>query len=243
MIVLFSVLAVMVAAFVKGAIGLGFPTLATPLLSLVIDVKTAVALLIVPNIVMDGIQVARRGGLGETVRRLGLLLVFGGIGTVVGTRILVWLPTRTVMTILGASVLVFVLLNVTRFSPRVPAGWAPWLAPPVGFVAGLVGGVTNVHGPPLVIYFYALRLDKHRFVASVALSFLVSKIVQLGALAYYGLLTWWLFGLSVGVTAVALGAFAGGLRLQDRLAQATFNRLVLAFLAALGAWLVLRAPG
>ena len=38
------------AAFVKGAIGFGFPTLGTPLLSLVVDVKTAVVVLILPNI-------------------------------------------------------------------------------------------------------------------------------------------------------------------------------------------------
>jgi uncharacterized membrane protein YfcA len=52
---------VLVAAFIKGAIGFGFPSLATPLLSLVVDVKTAVVLLILPNIVMDGIQFARAG--------------------------------------------------------------------------------------------------------------------------------------------------------------------------------------
>jgi uncharacterized membrane protein YfcA len=33
---------VLAAAFIKGAIGFGFPSLATPLLSLFVDVKTAV---------------------------------------------------------------------------------------------------------------------------------------------------------------------------------------------------------
>jgi uncharacterized membrane protein YfcA len=33
---------VLAAAFIKGAIGFGFPSLATPLLSLVVDVKSAV---------------------------------------------------------------------------------------------------------------------------------------------------------------------------------------------------------
>src|SRR5260370_28765116 len=61
-------LAVFVAGTVKGTAGLGFPTLATPLLSLAVDVKTAVVLLILPNIVMDGIQFARRGASTETIR-------------------------------------------------------------------------------------------------------------------------------------------------------------------------------
>ena len=54
-------LAVAAAAFVKGAIGFGFPTLGTPLLTLLVDVKTAFLVLIVPNIVMDALQFVRAG--------------------------------------------------------------------------------------------------------------------------------------------------------------------------------------
>src|SRR5439155_164862 len=74
---LWTLLAVFVAGTVKGTAGLGFPTLATPLLSLAVDVKTAVVLLILPNIVMDGIQFARRGAPTETIRRLVPLLIGG----------------------------------------------------------------------------------------------------------------------------------------------------------------------
>ena len=62
-------LAVLVAAFVKGAVAFGFPTLATPLFALVVDVKTAVAILILPNLVMDVIQALRRPGLAAVLRR------------------------------------------------------------------------------------------------------------------------------------------------------------------------------
>src|SRR5215470_5621359 len=48
---LLAAAAVMAAAFVKGSIGFGFPVLGTPLLSLVLGVKAAVVVLIVPNII------------------------------------------------------------------------------------------------------------------------------------------------------------------------------------------------
>ena len=99
---LWALLAVFVAGTVKGTAGLGFPTLATPLLSLAVDVKTAVVLLILPNIVMDGLQFARRGAPTATIRRLLPLLVGGAVGTVIGTRLLVVLPTRAVLLLLGA---------------------------------------------------------------------------------------------------------------------------------------------
>jgi uncharacterized membrane protein YfcA len=98
-----------------------------------------------------------------------------------------------------------------------------------------------VPGTPLAIYFYALRLDKLEFVRSVACVFVVYKAVQLGSVAWFGLLTWSVLGLSLGLTAVALIGFAVGLRLQDRLEQRAFNRMVLVFLGALGIWLVVRA--
>ncbi len=234
-------LIVLVSGFVKGTIGFGFPTLATPLLMLVMDVKAAVVVLIVPNIVMDGLQFARQGVSRATMRRLAALLVFGAVGTVLGTRLLVVLPPQAVLLTLGVFLLAFVALEVARISPRIPPGWEPWIAPVAGLVAGVVGGVTNVPGTPLAVYFYALGMDKREFIRAVAFSFLVYKLVQLGAVAYYGLLTWSLLELSLGLTVVAVAGFAGGLQVQDRLEQRTFNRLVLAFLAGLGLWLVLRA--
>jgi uncharacterized protein len=232
---------VLVVGILKGAIGFGFPTVSTPVLALFMDVKTAVALLVFPNIVMDVIQSRRRGSIVPTARRLAVLLVFGAVGTVLGTRLLVALPGRTAVLVLGAFVVLFVLLNMTRLALRVPAGWERWLSAPVGMVAGVVGGVTNVPGLPLVIYFYALKLEKTEFVRSTALTFVVYKVVQIVALAWYGAFTARFVLPTLGLTVAALVGFFVGLGIQDRLDQKTFNRAVLAFLAALGLWLLLRA--
>ena len=197
--------------------------------------------LILPNIVMDSIQFVRRGAPLATVRRLAVLLLFGGVGTVLGTRLLVGLSSRSITLVLGGFIFLFVVLNATRFTLRVPQGWEPWLSPPVGLLAGVVGGITNTPGTSLVIYFYALGMAKHEFVGSIAFTFIVYKLVQLGAVASYGLLTWRLVGISLLLTAVALISFRLGLRVQDRLEQRAFNRAILVFLAALGAGLIARS--
>jgi uncharacterized protein len=241
MTALVGAVVVLLVAVLKGAIGFGFPTVATPVLALFMDVKTAVAVLVPPNVAMDAYQARRRGNLGATARRLAVLMVFGGVGTVLGTRLLVTLPARVVTIVLGAFVLLFVVLNATRFSPRIPARWERWFSAPVGFVVGVVGGITNVPGTPLVIYFYALGMDKHEFLRSAAVTFLSYKIVQWAALIYYGAFTWSLLLAGIGLTVVALAGFKVGLAVQDRLDQTAFNRGVLIFLAALGAWLIYRA--
>jgi uncharacterized protein len=238
---LWTLLAVFFSGTVKGIAGLGFPTLATPLLSLMVDVKTAVVLLILPNIVMDGIQFARRGAPTAMIRRLAPLLVAGAVGTIIGTRLLIVLPPRAVLLLLGAFVVAFVALNATRFSPRLPAAAEGWAGPVAGFVAGVVGGVTNVPGTPLAIYFYALGMPKADFLAATAFTFLIYKLVQLASVAWYGLLTTALAAASVAVTGLALAGFVVGLWIQNRLDQRAFNRAVLALLGALGLWLVLRS--
>jgi hypothetical protein len=232
---------VLVAAFLKGIVGFGFPTTATTMLALFVDVKIAVALVILPNIVMDGVQMVRRGHLLETARRLAVVLVTGAVGIVVGTRLLVMLPSWVATLVLGLFTLAFVALNATRFAPRLAPRWERPLGPLVGLVSGVVGGLTNTPGTALVIFFYALGVPKHEFVRSIALSFVVLKLTQLAAVTHYGLLSWRLFGVSIGLTAVAVVGFWIGLRVQDRLDQGRFNRAVLIFLAIVGLWLVVRS--
>lgn len=225
----------------KGAIGFGFPTVGTPLLALVVDVKTAVPLLVVPNLVMDGFQFRRQGPVGDAPRRLLPLLVFTIVGTIIGTKLLVMLSPRAAALTLGVFVLGYVLLDLVRVTPRIPLGWERRIAPPVGLLAGIMGGITNAPGTALALYFVALGMDKREFVRSIALTFLVVKGVQLLTLAWYGLFGWHLVPATLGLTVVSLGGFWLGAQLQDKLDQRAFNRAVLAFLAILGIWLVVRA--
>jgi uncharacterized membrane protein YfcA len=204
-------------------------------------VKSAVAVLVIPNLVMDGLQLRRSGPLGDAPRRLAPLLLFTVIGTVLGTRLLVALSARTATLVLGAFVLSYVLLALARFSPRVPVRWERKLAVPVGLVAGIMGGITNAPGTALALYLVALGMSKREFVRSISFAFLVVKSVQLVTLVWYGLLGWRLVLGSLGLAAAGLAGFGLGLKLQDRLDQRSFNRAVLVFLALLGLWLVLRA--
>jgi len=43
----------LLAAYVKGTTGLGFPLIATPMVALLLDIRIAITILIIPNIVME----------------------------------------------------------------------------------------------------------------------------------------------------------------------------------------------
>jgi len=236
-----SLLAVLLASYIKGVIGFGFPTIATPFLALFVDLPTAIVILILPNIVFDGIQVLRKPGLLDTLRRHAVLYLFGIGGTFLGTRLLVSVSSKRLLLILGVFVLAFVALNVSGWRPGVAPTLERYLSPPIGLFCGVLGGITNVPGTPLTIYFYALGMGKDAFIRSIAFSFLVYKVAQLGSVIYFELFVWRLFGLSVLATGLGLGAFWLGLKTQDRVDQVTFNRVVLGFLGLLGGWLVIRS--
>src|SRR5947208_1558384 len=114
------------------------------------------------------------------------------------------------------------------------------------FVAGTVKGTAGLGfpalaTPPLAMYFYALGMSKTDFLASTAFTFLIYKLVQIGAVAWYGLFSTALAATSVALTGIALAGFVIGLWIQNRLDQRAFNRAVLALLGALGLWLIVRS--
>ena len=104
------------AAFIKGAVGFGFPATATPLMALFLDGKTVIGMLILPNIVMDAIQAVRLPGIFGVLNRHLMLYILGVLGTFVGTRLLATFSPNTFLFILGTSILVFVGVNLGRVS-------------------------------------------------------------------------------------------------------------------------------
>ncbi|MBI3455449.1 MAG: sulfite exporter TauE/SafE family protein [Candidatus Rokubacteria bacterium] len=230
-----------VASFIKGAIGFGFPTVATPLLALATDVRTAVVVLLLPNIVMDGIQILRRSGALAAVRRHAPLIVSGAVGTILGTQFLARVSPRGLLLALGVVILAFVLVSLARPAWRLRPGLERPLAPVVGLLAGTLGGVTNVFALPLAPYLYALGLPKGEFVRAIAIVFLVFKLTQFGAVWQVGLMERKMMGLSLGATAVALVAFRLGLWAQDRVPAEVFNRAVLGFLGLVSLAMLARA--
>ena len=236
------VLVVIAAGFVKGAIGFGFPTLATPLLALVVDVPAAVAVLDRPQ-PRDGRGCSprgraasgrRRGGGGAAgVRRRGHVRGDAAPG---GLSAACW-PSD----VLGAFVLLFVVLERPAASRRrIPPGWERWLAPVSGSWPG-----SWAASPTSRARRSRLLLRARHGQARVRPRPCRSRSWSQARPARRGRLLRALDvapgGGLVVLTAAAFAGFAAGLRVQDRLEQAAFNRAVLVLLAVLGLGLIARA--
>jgi uncharacterized membrane protein YfcA len=233
--------ALLLAAFVKGATGLGFPLIATPMVALLLDIRTAIAVLILPNLFMDSAQVIRDGIPYDVIRRFSSLILPTIVGVFLGTMVLVKTPLWVLNLCLGVMVLIFVASNLAKFDFIISLRAEKILSPIFGFVSGFLNGMTNAAGPTLAIYLYSLKLEKRAFVKSIATIFMITKLTQLVAISTWNLFNWETITLSVQVLLFTLAGFYAGIKAQDRVNQRNFNRGLLILLSVIGVVLLLRA--
>jgi uncharacterized membrane protein YfcA len=233
--------ALLFAAFVKGASGLGFPLIATPMVALLLDIRVAITILLIPNIVMDIAQVFRDGFPLAVLRRFAWFFLATIAGVFLGTAVLVNLPLWILNFCLGTMILVFVAFNLLKFEFGITPGLEKRLSLPVGFISGFLNGLTNAAGPALAIYLYSLRLEKREFIKSIATIFVFTKMSQLAAVSSWNLFNGSTLMLSLQVTLFVLAGFYAGIKTQDRINQQTFNRALLILLFVIGVTLLARA--
>jgi uncharacterized membrane protein YfcA len=234
-------IALLIAAFVKGATGLGFPLIATPTLALLLDIRIAVTVLILPNLFMDSAQVLRDGVPYEVLRRFKNLILPTIIGVFLGTLVMVKTPLWILNLCLGVMVLIFVFSSLLKFDFTVSPRREKFLSPLFGFVSGFLNGVTNAAGPTLAIYLYNLKLEKRAFVKTIGTTFVITKLTQLVAISTWNFFNWYTIRLSILVLLFTLAGFYAGIKAQDRVNQKTFNRGLMVLLSLIGVILILRA--
>jgi uncharacterized membrane protein YfcA len=231
----------LLAAFVKGTTGMGFPMIATPVVALLLDIKTAIVILIIPNLIMDATQIFRGSFSGAIFRRFKWLLLWTVVGVFLGTKVLVMLPAWILNLTLGITILAFVVWNLFRVEFEIAPRLERALSPVIGLVGGFVNGMTNAAGPVPAIYLYSLRLPKLEFIKSIATIFIITKLGQLVAVSTWNLFAPATLRLSLEVTLFVLVGFYLGLKTQDRVNQETFNRGLLVVLFVIGVVLIVRA--
>jgi uncharacterized protein len=230
----FLALVCLLAGFAHGALGFGFPIVATPLAALVIDIKSAIALLVPVTLVLVVVSVLGGGGLRELLARFWFLPPAMALGAWLGTRLLIAAPPEPFLLVLAALIALYLNLDRLGFGASALARrWRLPLGLGLGFAAGITEAVANVAGPLLLIYFMLLGLQPAQLVQTLNLCFTVGKGAQMATWVAAGAMTpatW----LAAGVLAVpALAALLLGMRVRGRVDAATYRRWLRRALAAM----------
>lgn len=209
--VLWIVAAIAIAGFIQGALGFGFPFIATPVVAMLTDMHTAVITVLLPTLVTTIVTLFSGGPLGPVLARFWMMPVYSIAGALVGTSIFVAAPGFPYQLLLAVIILVYLNLD------RIARGNWPAIrrherafGPLAGVVAGVFEGTANVAAPPLIIYYLALGLSPAMLVQALQLCFMVGKTTQFSVLTLRGgvAASQWIATLPLVVFAVA-GVFAG----------------------------------
>jgi uncharacterized membrane protein YfcA len=239
-VLLLTVLAFLLAGIVKGVIGLGLPTVAIGVLSVVMQPSEAAALLVVPSLVTNIWQLAAGPGLAALARRLWTMLAGIGVGTWAGAGLLTGSGSLALLA-LGLALLTYGVIGLFNVRFVVPSSAEPWLSPLIGTASGLVTAATGVFVLPGVPYLQALGLSKDDLVQALGLFFTVSTVALAAALAQAGAFNAAMAGGSALAVVAALLGMALGQRLRAHVSEAMFRRCFFAGMLALGLHLAARA--
>ncbi len=237
-----AVVLTVVAGFVKGAVGFALPMIMISGLGSFLSPEVALAALILPTVaanlwqaLRDGITAALASALRFRVY-IGIVLLF-----IAGSAQLVRiLPDWILYLILGAPVTIFAVAQLM--------GWRLHLKPAhrrraeviIASIAGFIGGLSGVWGPPTVAYLTAIDTPKVEHVRVQGVVYALGAVVLLAAHLNSGVLDGHTAPLSAALIAPAMAGMFLGFWVQDRLDQARFRRATLAVLAVAGLNLVRR---
>ncbi len=230
----------LLAGTVKGTVGIGLPATAVSILAQFQDPRVAIALVVFPIIVTNLWQAIRAGQVGQTIRRFWPLAVTQMIVIWTVSRHSGGVSTESLLMILGTVIVLFAVSSLIAHPPALPAKLDRPAQILAGALAGILGGLTAIWAPPLVIYFLSLRLEKDAFVAASGLLLFLGSLPLLAGYWQQGLLTGALAATSAAMVVPTLLGFTLGEALRRKMDGARFQKLVLLLFLVMGLNLIRR---
>ena len=223
-VLVWAALVIALAGFVQGALGLGFPIVATPLIAFTSDMRTAVIVVLLPCLAAVAANVAKCGFFRQALAEFWMMPIYMLIGAAIGTRLFIFAPEFPFALVLAAMILLY--LNLDR------VGRADWtllkehrrfFAAVFGVAAGMSEGTANVAAPPLLIHYLALGLSPAMLVQALNICFFVGKTTQFTMLATVGGVgaAQWIATLPLVVVATITVLY--GMRVRSRLNAAAYR--------------------
>ena len=222
------------AGLVHGTLGLGFPMVATPMLAVSFDVRTAILITLLPTVAVNFMSIWNSREELDKVRQFLPLTGFTLIGSVFGAYILATTDPDPFRLVLAGLILLY--LWVTQ-SGQISLRWVGnhlFIAMAIfGLLAGLSGGTTNVMVAVLIIFFLSLDTPRNTIVPALNSCFLVGKVSQIVILSMSGFVSLALILETAPLALAAVFALLVGQTLREKIALEIYRRILQGLLALL----------
>ena len=238
------------AGLVKGVIGLGLPTISLAIITVAINLETAMALLLAPSLVTNLWQGFAGSSTRYLLSRLWLFLIVTASVVFVGSLLFTLTNQQWLSALLGLLIIIYALSSMFGWRWRTSTDvltQSPTkslikkdakIAIAAGALNGLLTGLTGSFVVPGVMYLQNFGFEKDRFVQAMGLLFSVSTVALAAALWLQDRLPQSLSLISMLAVIPAMLGMPLGQRLARRLTEKRFKELFYITLLLLGAYLV-----
>lgn len=233
----------LIAGMVKGVIGLGLPTVSLALLTVALDLPSAMALLLVPSLITNLWQAAVGGNGRAILSRLWPFLLMATVTVWLGATALTRVDLAVLSALLGTLLVVYATMNLAGLRVAIPLRQEAWIGPLLGTANGILTGMTGSFVVPGVLYLQAIGLSRDMLIQAMGMLFTVSTLALAIALQGNGLLSLELGKLSAAALLPALLGMVAGQRIRQRLSEQIFRRVFFISLLILGTYIIASAVG
>ena len=233
--------AFLIGGVVKGVIGLGLPSVSLALLAVIIDLPSAMALIVVPTFFTNVWQ-GLVGGNGKVIfSRLWLFFLMAAVTVWIGAIALTRVDLSWLSALLGVLLIIYSVINLVGFHFRTSPRHEVWLGPLMGSVNGIFMGMTGSSVVPGVIYLQSLGLSRDILVQAMGMLFMVSTLALGIALQQNAFLTVQNGIVSLASLIPALIGMFFGQRIRQNLSESLFRRIFFVSLLLLGVYIIFMA--
>lgn len=224
------------AGFVKGVVGFAMPMIMISGLGSILPADIALAALILPTFAANAVQSFGDGTAAalEVVRRFWSFILLMLVFLASSAQLVNLIPDHVLFLVIGAPIVVFALFQLLGWRLRLDPAHRVRDEMALGGLAGFVGGLSGVWGPPLVAYLVAAEVEKREAVRAQGVIYGIGAVALVFAHLRSGVLNTATLPLSAAAILPALAGLWVGSCLHDRMPQTTFRRAMLVVLALAG---------
>ena len=230
-----------IAGAVKGVIGLGLPMVSLALLTVALDLQTAMALLVVPSFVTNLWQSVVGGNAKVILDRLWPFLVTATVTVWVGVAALTRLNPSLLTALLGAQLVTYSLVSLRGIRLTIPIRHEGWAGPLIGSATGVLTGMTGSSVVPGVMFLQAIGLPRDVLIQAMGMLFAASTLALAAALQQANFLTVDHGILSSAAVLPAIAGMIGGRWIRRGLTEQRFRTVFFIALLMLGVYIIANA--
>lgn len=205
------------------------------MMTVLLPAQIAVSLMAIPVVVANLWQAANAPDLRGIIGRFwpaGLSLL---AGTLVGLSILSRINEQALLLIVGSFVIALTFLQVSARRLSIPTTHIATAGLGFGFLSGLIGGISSMFGPMMILYLVSLKdLSKDDFVSAISFLYLCAVLPWTAGLIITGLLTKKLLLASALAAIPVLIGLAIGQIIRKRVSDEHFQALIVLVLLTSG---------